>query len=50
MQKLLEEKPGGQRPLKRPRSIGEDNIKMNPLAHTVHSHDFRTTKQKKLTT
>ena len=47
---FLVEKPGGQRPLRRPRSIGEDNIKMDLQAHTDHSHDSRTTKWKTLTT
>jgi len=36
----------GDRPLGRPRSIQEDDIKMDLQAHTDHSHDSRTTKWK----
>ena len=46
---FLVEKHGGKRPLGRPRSIWEDNIKMDLQAHTDHSHDSRTIKWKKLT-
>jgi hypothetical protein len=47
---FLAEKPGGQRPFGRPRSIWQDNFKMDLQAHTDHSHDSRTTKWKKLST
>jgi hypothetical protein len=43
------EKPVGKKPLGRPRSIWEDNIKMDLQAHTDHSHDSRKTKCKNLT-
>ena len=46
---VLVEKPGGQTPLGKPRSIWKDKIKMDLQAHTDHSHDCRTTKWKKLT-
>jgi hypothetical protein len=41
---------GIERPLRSPRSIWEDNIKMDLQVHTDHSHDSRTTKWIKLTT
>ena len=47
---FLVKKPEGQRPLGKPRSIWEDNNKMNLQAHTDHSHDPKTTKWKKLAT
>ena len=47
---VLVEKPGGKRPLRRPRSIWDDNIKMDLQAHRDHSHDFTMIKWKKLTT
>ena len=39
---VLVEKPGGKRPLRRPRSIWEDNIKMYLQAHRDHCFGGKT--------
>ena len=39
---VLMEKPGGKRPLRRPRSICEDNIKMDLQAHMDHCFGGKT--------
>ena len=39
---VLMEKPGGKRPLRRPTSIWEDNIKMDLQAHRDHCFGGKT--------